>query len=143
MMLVLLMALTQQADLDWKGRERPGMTEKAIASWTESLHENPNQPNVYISLTKACGRAVRHSTTSSERQRWADRARELGIQAIEKNPASSDAYAAYGEALGQWANAHKGVHSLKAVRQAVKALQPPLALDPKNAYAHMLLASFY
>jgi tetratricopeptide (TPR) repeat protein len=94
-------------------------------------------------LTKACGRAVRHAATSAESKQWADRAREYGAQAVQKAPLSTDAYAAYGEALGQWADAHKGIHSLKSVRLAVDALKKAIELNPRNAYAHMLLASFY
>jgi tetratricopeptide (TPR) repeat protein len=135
--------LSQQAELAWQDRDKPGQTEQAIQLWEQAVKAEPGRGELWVRLTKACGRAVRHSATSDERKRWADRAREYGAQAVRKAPQSSDAYAAYGEALGQWADAHKGVHSLKLVRQAVEALKKAIALNPGNAYAHMLLASFY
>lgn len=135
--------LEQQAQAAWQERDKPGQTEQAIRNWEQTAQAEPERADLWISLAKAMGRAVRHSKTSKERRDWADRARAAAGKAVEKAPASSDAYAVYGEALGQWAEAHKGVHSLKAVRQAVDALKRAVSLDPKNAYAHMLLASFY
>ena len=41
--------------------------------------------------------------------------RAAAEKAVDKNPQNSDVYAVYGEALGQWANEHKGLHSLKVV----------------------------
>jgi tetratricopeptide (TPR) repeat protein len=135
--------LAQQADLAWQDRAKPGQTEQAIQLWVQAVRAEPGRGELWVHLTKACGRAVRHCVTSAERKRWADRAREYGAQAVQAAPQSSDAYAAYGEALGQWADAHKGVHSLKYVRLAVNSLKKAVELNPKNAYAHMLLASFY
>ena len=135
--------LAQQAELAWQDRDKPGQTEQAIQLWEQAVRAEPGRGELWVCLTKACGRAVRHSATSAERKRWADRAREYGAQAVQKAPPSSDAYAAYGEALGQWADAHKGVHSLKSVRQAVDVLKKAVELNSRNAYAHMLLASFY
>jgi tetratricopeptide (TPR) repeat protein len=136
-------SVAKEAQAAWQNRDRAGQTEKAIALWDKALHEDPNDSQIYIQLTKACGRQVRHTSEAAERTRWADKAREYGTQAVAKNPQSSEAFASYGEALGQWADAHKGVHSLKVVQEAVDALKKAIALDPKNAYAHMLLASFY
>jgi len=135
--------LAQQAELAWQSRDKPRQTERAIRLWEEAVRAEPGRGELWVCLAKACGRVVRHSATSAERTRWADRALEYGSQAVRKAPLSSDAYAVYGEALGQGADAHKGIHSLKSVRQAVAALKKAVALDPKNAYAHMLLASFY
>jgi tetratricopeptide (TPR) repeat protein len=136
-------SLTQQAELAWKDRDKPGQTEQAIQLWQQAVKAEPARGELWTLLTKACGRAVRHAKTPAERKRWADLARDYGKKAIHRSPQSSDAYAAYGEALGQWADAHKGIHSLKTVRQAVEALTQAVHLDPKNAYAHMLLSSFY
>ena len=135
--------LEQRAQAAWQDRDKPGQTEQAIRHWEQAVKAEPGRGELWVRLTKACGRAVRHAKTKTERRRWADLAREYGKKAVDQDPRSSDAYAAYGEALGQWADAHKGLHSLKAVRQAVEALDQSVALNPKNAYAHMLLASFY
>jgi len=136
-------SLTQQAEEAWLSRDKPGQTEKAIGLWDQALKAEPGRTDLLVNLTKACGRAVRHASSSSDRKRWADEARDYGKKAVALNPQSSDAYAAYGEALGQWADAHKGIHSLKTVRRAVEELEHAITLNPKNAYAHMLLASFY
>ena len=135
--------LAQQAQLAWQNRDKPGQTEEAIGLWDQALKAEPGRTELLIHLTKACGRAVRHAASSADRKRWADRARDYGKKAVLLNPTSSDAYAVYGEALGQWANARKGLHSLKTVRQAVDALNHAVTLNPQNAYAHMLLSSFY
>jgi tetratricopeptide (TPR) repeat protein len=136
-------SLEQQAQLAWQERDKPGQTEKAVDLWQQAAAADPARGDLWIVLTKAMGRAVRHAQTLEERRQWADRARDAAQKALARNAPSSDAYAAYGEALGQWADAHKGVHSLKAVSQAVEALKRAVALNPENAYAHMLLASFY
>src|ERR1041385_9089426 len=99
--------LAQQGDMAWTNRDQPGQTDQAILNWEKALKENPNQPALYIRLTKACGRAVRHASTFADRKRWAERARDYGQEAVAKNPKSSEAFAAFGEALGQWADAHK------------------------------------
>jgi tetratricopeptide (TPR) repeat protein len=135
--------LAQQAQLAWQERDKPGQTETAIHLWEQAVQAEPNRGELWIALAKAMGRAVRHSRTSKEREQWADQARAAAKKAVEKNPASAEAYAAYGEALGQWANAHKGVHSLSAVHEAVDMLQKSIAMNPQYAYAHMLLAEFY
>jgi tetratricopeptide (TPR) repeat protein len=133
----------QRAERAWRHRDRPGQTEAAIAAWEKAIKEDPTHPGVYIALTKACGRAYRHSETPLERQHWADEGRIYGALAIANNSSSPDAYAEYGAALGQWAEAHKGVHSLHAVREAIINLTKALELNPRHAYAHMLLAEFY
>ena len=135
--------LEQQAQAAWQQRDKPGQTKQAIRFWEQAAQEQPGRADLLIFLAKAMGRATRHAQTSKERRGWADRARSAAARAIAKDPASSDAYAIYGEALGQWADAHKGVYGLKAVRQAVEALKRAIALNPKNAYAHMILASIY
>jgi tetratricopeptide (TPR) repeat protein len=136
-------SLSQQAQSAWEQRDQSGQTERAIQLWQKAVEQEPDQGDLWIHLTQACGRAVRHAATAGDRKRWADKAREYGAKAVAKNPQSSDAYAAYGEALGQWANAHKGIYSLSSVKKAVDALKKAVMLNPKNAYAHMLLASFY
>ncbi len=107
------------------------------------LKRNPIAWSLWIDLARAQGRAVRHAKTPDERQKWADEARTSAEQAVKIAPSDSDAFAVYGEALGQWANTHKGIHSLGTVGQAVDALQKAISLDPKNAHAHMVLAEFY
>jgi tetratricopeptide (TPR) repeat protein len=136
-------SLAQQAQTAWQERDKLGQTEKAIELWQQSLKSDPTQSQVWISLAKAMGRAVRHAGTADEKRRWADQAKVTALIAAQNNPTSSEAYATLGEALGQWADAHKGIHSLSTVRQAVEALHQALKLNPENAYAHMLLASFY
>ncbi len=154
MILLLLLALTgpvyaetgfleQQAQLAWKDRDQPGKTAEAIQLWEQAAKAEPGRADLWIALSKALGRAVRHTDSSDERQKWADEARAAAEKATLRDPSSAEAFAAYGEALGQWANAHKGVHSLGVVKQAVAALQKAIALNPKYAYAHMLLAEFY
>jgi tetratricopeptide (TPR) repeat protein len=135
--------LEQQAELAWQDRENPGKTEEAIHIWEQAARAEPGRADLQIALSKALGRAVRHAGSSPERQKWADQARAAAEKATLDDPSSAAAFAAYGEALGQWADAHKGVHSLGVVRQAVDALQKAIALNPKYAYAHMLLAEFY
>lgn len=136
-------SLAQQAQLAWQDRDKPGQTETAIRLWQQAVKAEPNRGELWIALSKALGRAVRHAKTSTEREEWADQARDAAKAAVDLSPASAEAYATYGEALGQWANAHKGVHSLGTVHQAVEMLQKSIAIDPRYAYAHMLLAEFY
>jgi tetratricopeptide (TPR) repeat protein len=135
--------LAQQAEAAWQERDKPGQTERAISLWQQAAKAEPARADLWIDLTKACGRAVRHASNAAERKRWAERALGYGKNAVACGPQSSSAYAYYAEALGQWANSHKGLHSLRAVDQAVEALHKAISLDPKNAYAHMLLAEFY
>jgi tetratricopeptide (TPR) repeat protein len=135
--------LEQHAQSAWQERDKPGETEIAIKLWQQAVIVEPGRGDLWTTLAKAMGRAERHAKSNKERRQWADRAWEAAQNAVMKDPKSSDAYAAYGEALGQWANVHKGIHSLKAVREAVDALKHAIELNPKNAYAHMLLASFY
>jgi tetratricopeptide (TPR) repeat protein len=136
-------SLDEQAKAAWQDRDRLGQTEKAIRLWTEAVRTEPNRVDLWMNLAKAQGRAVRHATNSQERKLWADRARVSADHAVRIDRRSAEAYTVYGEAMGQWANAHKGVHSLSAVRQAIEALEKAIAIDPKHAYAHMLLAEFY
>jgi tetratricopeptide (TPR) repeat protein len=135
--------LLRQAEQAWQHREDPYKTQTAIKAWEQVLEQSPNNSELYIRLTRACGRAYRNSVPSKEREYWANEARRYGELAVQKNPDRSEAYAEYGEALGQWAQAHKGVHSLGAVKMAMKNLNKAVALDPKNGFAHMLLAQFY
>jgi tetratricopeptide (TPR) repeat protein len=136
-------ALIDQANQAWQERDKPGQTEDAIRLWEEALKQDPQQADLYIFLTRACGRAYRHSVTAAERQQWADLGRHYGSLSIAKNPRDAEAYSQYGAALGQWAQARKGIHSLGAVRKAMSALQQAVTIDPHNAFAHMLLSSFY
>ncbi len=145
-------SLAQQAEEAWQRRAEPGQTERAISLWMQHRNRpevsygggySPDRDEYLIKLTKACGRAVRHAVTKEDRKHWADLAREFGAQAIQKNPANAEAYAVYGEALGQWSNVHKGMGSLSVVEKAVETLQKAIVINPKLAYAHMLLAEFY
>ncbi len=132
-----------QADASWTKRDVKGQTETAIAMWTEALNDSPHRAEILVKLTKACGRAVRHSEAPAEKIKWADQAREFAEKAVAENSQSSDAYAVQGEALGQWAEAHKGIHSPAAVKTAIQSLKKAIALNGNNAYAHMLLSQFY
>jgi tetratricopeptide (TPR) repeat protein len=133
----------EDAQAAWAQRDQPGQTEKSIHLWQQALKENPNQKELWIDLTKALGRAVRHASDSTEHKKWADEARTAGEKAIAENPNKAEALAYYAEAIGQWADAHKGPGSLKKVKQAVAALKKALEINPHYAYAHMLLAEFY
>ncbi len=135
--------LAQEAQRVWKNRDKPGQTEAAIQLWTQAVRAEPNRGELWVNLSKGLGRSVRHAKTSKERRHYADQARAAAEKAVQISPASAEAFAAYVEALGQWANARKGVRSLSTVRQAVQALQKAIALNPQYAYAHMLLAEFY
>lgn len=136
-------SLIEAADAAWAEREQEGRTLAAIALYQQALLADPERKDVWIALTRSMGRAVRRSSTLKERREWAKRARDAGKQATLENPKSSMAHAYYAEALGQYAQAHKGLGSLKLVKEAVRQLNKALQLDPSNAYAHMLLASIY
>jgi tetratricopeptide (TPR) repeat protein len=136
-------AAAEEANAAWAARDQAGQTEKAIRLWQEALKENPHQDGLCIDLTKALGRAVRHASDDSARKKWADEARAAGEKCLAENPDKPEALAYDAEAIGQWANAHKGPGSLKKVKQAVETLKKALALNPHYAYAHMLLAEFY
>jgi tetratricopeptide (TPR) repeat protein len=136
-------ATAEEAQAAWAQRDQAGQTEKAIRFWQQALKENPNQPELWLDLTKALGRAVRHAKNGAARKKWADEARAAGEKGVAENPGKPEALAYYAEAIGQWADAHKGPGSLKKVKLAVEALKKALALNPHYAYAHMLLAEFY
>jgi tetratricopeptide (TPR) repeat protein len=133
----------EQAKDAWRHRDQPYQTESAIVLWERAVNEHPEKKELYISLTSAAGRAYRHAATDKEKEYWADEGREYGEKALQKNPNSPAAYAHYAEALGQWAQAHKGIGSLKIVKQAVGHLEHAIELEPHYAFAHMLLAQFY
>ncbi len=135
--------LAQQAALAWQARAEPGKTEEAIRLWKEAAQAEPQNVTHWIRLASAMGRAVRHAGSNQVRRSWADQARSAAEEAVRTGPESAEAYAVYGEALGQWANARKSMRSLSAVKKAVAALQRALTLKPNFAYAHMLLAQFY
>ena len=133
----------QQAQLAWQTRDKPGQTQAAIRFWSEAVRAEPKRADLWIALAKAQGRAVRHAASKEEQKKWANSARVSADHAIRLDRQNAEAYTVYGEALGQWADAHKGMHSLSAVRQAIDALQKAISIDPHHAYAHMLLAEFY
>jgi len=136
-------SLITAAHAAWADRDQEGRTLAAIALYQQALLADDSQKTLWIDLTRAMGRAVRHASTPKEARQWAERARNAGRQAILENPKRADAHAFYAEALGQYAQTHKGLGSLKRVKEAVRELQEAIRLDPGNAYAHMLLASFY
>jgi len=136
-------AIEQQAKYAWASREEPGRTEDAIRLWTQAVAAEPERLDLRISLAKVLGRGVRHAPDAKQQKIWADQARAAAEEAVRLGPKSADAYTIYGEALGQWADVNKGVHSLSSVRKAVSSLQIAIGLDPRHAYAHMLLAEFY
>ena len=136
-------ALIKEADAAWAAREHEGSGEQAIQLWQKALQSNPDSVDLYIKLTHACGRALRHTKSKAEQQQWADLAKDYGAKAVELAPNNPDALTMDGEALGQWARAHKGFHSLSAVRQAVNVLEKAVQIKPDQAFAHMLLAEMY
>lgn len=136
-------SILQDAESAWSRRAEPGQTERAIELWAQALQQQPTRAEILIRLTFACGRANRHAATKAERRSWTDRALVYGREAVQKNPQNSHAHAAYAEALGQWADAHKNFRGLRQVKQAIQELQEALRLDPQYSYAHMLLAQFY
>jgi len=136
-------SLLQQAQSAWSQREKPEETERAIGLWQKALKEDPSQSNVLIDLTKACARMYRQSKEDKEKTHWVELARTYGAEAIAKNPGSSDAYAEYAAALGQWAQEHKGIHSVKVVRQSIDMMKKSIDLNPRNPTPHMLLAEMY
>jgi len=136
-------ALIKEAEAAWQRRDKPLQTEAAIVLWERALRLAPERTELYIPLTRASGRAYRQSKDPGERKYWSEEARSYGALAAEKNPSRPEALALYGEALGQWAQSHKGPKSLAAVRQAVKNLEKAVSLSPRYAFAHMLLAQFY
>ena len=133
----------RQASQAWAQRADPQKTVEAIHLWQKALQENPKETELLIRLTMACGAAYRQATDRERRIYWADQARRFAERAVKENPEKSWAYAALGEALGQWADVHRGFHSLGAVKRAVEALQKAIQLDSTNFYAHMLLSQFY
>jgi len=133
--LIAQSASSQQADAAWAGR--------AIGLWQKALKETPDPSNVLINLTKACARMYRQSKDDKEKAHWVELARTYGAEAIAKNPDNSDAYAEYAAALGQWAQEHKGIHSVKVVRQSIEMMKKSIALNPRNPTPHMLLAEMY
>jgi tetratricopeptide (TPR) repeat protein len=136
-------SLADQAQAAWQARSQPGQTEASIRLFRQAAEAQPTNAELWIDLSKALGRAVRHATSIMEKRQSANEARRAAEKAVQLSPRNSEAYTVYGEALGQWAEAHNGVPSLHAVRLAVASLRKALALKPDNAYAHMLLASFY
>jgi tetratricopeptide (TPR) repeat protein len=135
--------LMQKAEIAWENRDAPGQTETAIAAWEAALKEDARRTDLYIPLTKAACRAYRQAESKKERLKWVALARSYGEQAVKLNKDTPQAYAEYGAALGQWAQAHKGIRALSVVKEAVKHLEKAVAMDPHYAHAHMLLARFY
>jgi tetratricopeptide (TPR) repeat protein len=133
----------QEADQAWQHRDQAGETEAAIRLWKKALITSPKDPSLLIRLTRACGRAYRHTDDKEARRRWAEQARDFGARAVAAAPEEAEAYAEYAAALGQWAQSHKGVGALKIVKEAVANLNKAVSLQPDYAYAHMLLAEFY
>lgn len=133
----------QQAEAAWAQRAAAGRTEKAFTLWIQAVSADPSNTGLWISAERAGARLTRHAGTREQKRRWADRTRDCAEKAVQQNPQSSEAYACLGEALGQWADTHKGIGSLKTVRRAVEALKKAVSLDPKNTRAHMLLSEFY
>ncbi len=134
--------LPQQAEAAWAERDQSGQTEQAIALWQKALQSHPSDVALYIKVSKACGRAVRHASSSKDRKRWEELAKTYAARAVELDPKNPEALTAYGEALGQWARDHK-LHGLGAVKQAVDALERSLEIRPQQPFAHMLLAEMY
>jgi Tfp pilus assembly protein PilF len=133
----------QEAEAAWVKRSQPGERQRAITLWQQALKDQPQRTEIYTTLAKAASSAYRHATDGKEKKRWADMALQYGKEATEKNPNSAEAYARYGEALGQWAQANKGLQGLRRVKDAVAALEKAIAIDPKHSFAHMLLSEFF
>ena len=102
-------SLTHQAEAAWAARADPAQTQKAYTLWIQALKENPSQPALWISVTRAGSRITRHTDDKTQKRRWAERTRDLAQNTVKQNPQSSEAYALLGEALGEWADAHKGL----------------------------------
>ena len=113
-MLIAESSAAQEAAAAWAQRDQPGQTERAISLWEQALREDPKQNEVLIQLASSCGRIVRSAKTKSDRQRWAEKAKAYGAEAVARNPNNSQAYVEDAAALGQWAQARKGLGSLKA-----------------------------
>ena len=135
--------LAQQAQLAWDHREEAGQTQQAINLWQQAFKAEPNHPEFLIPLVRAANRAFRHTQDRKEKERLAEEAVHFGENAIAKNPNSSEAYAEYATALGQWAQANKGFHSVKVVRKSIDMMKKSIELNPRNPTPHMLLAEMY
>jgi len=135
--------LLAEAQKSWDAREDGIQTMRAVMLWDRAVQIDANHPSLYVSLTKASARVYRHSKGKGTKKRWAYISRQYGALAVEQNPDNSEAHARYAEALGQYAQANKGVGSLKVVKEAVSHLNRAIALDPQSHFAHMLLAQFY
>lgn len=127
--------LEQQAAAAWANRSDPDQTVHAYNLWYLSKN--------WTAAAMAAGRMARHALDSNDMRRWAGRMRTAAESAVKENPNSSDAYTVLGEALGEYADAYKGITSLRTVHKAIDALHKAVELDPKNARAHMLLSQFY
>lgn len=135
--------LLKKADTAWQKREDPQQTREAIQRWKQALEQDPKHTELYYRLAKASGRAYRDSSVSKERKSWAAQGLQYAKQAIRSEPQKPEALAAYAEALGQSAQANKGPSGLKNVKLAVKALNQAIEIQPRYAYAHMMLSNFY
>lgn len=135
--------LAQQAQLAWDHREEAGQTEQSMNLWQQAYKAEPNHPEYLIPLVRAANRACRHTSNQKEKQRVAEDAVRFGENAVAKNASSSEAYAEYATALGQWAQCHKGIHSVKVVRQSIDMMKKSIELNPRNPTPHMLLAEMY
>lgn len=133
----------QDAQDAWAHRAEPNQLTRAITLWQDALKQSPNDGTILTALARALGKSYRSASSKKDRIQLSDQALTYAEQAIAKSPSSSAAYAAYGEALGQWADARKNLKGLKRVKQAVAALQKAVELDSNNHFAHMLLAQFY
>jgi len=67
--------LSEQAQATWQSRDRPGQTEAAIRLFRQAAEAEPNNTELWIKLSKALGRAVRHAASTQEKRKWADEAR--------------------------------------------------------------------
>ncbi|HVO32981.1 MAG TPA: hypothetical protein VMU17_03640 [Elusimicrobiota bacterium] len=135
--------LEEQAAAAWAKRDQPGQIQAAAELWKRADLENPKNGEILVRLTQACDAAYRNTTSGREKRSWADQALGFGQKAVDENPRDSWAHAYFAEALGQYAQAHKGLSGLQRVKQAMSQLRQAVELDPRNAYAYMLMSEFY
>lgn len=130
-------------DQFYLSRQVPGNAKRALKYYHQALKLKPNQGEVYWRLSRALYGVSRSVLDPEEKTKLILQEIEYGEKSVKLSPESIDAHMVLGLGYGHYL-LHKGLwRTWYYIFPVKKEMETVLKMNPKNAYAYLILGNWY